>query len=284
MEFDESASGTVVITAGPSSGLTTVSAGGLSVTIAADDGSNNTNNVVLAEIPFDVNIFAPANTFYKVRYTSNSVTTTTELRTGTYILDEAQVSRGDLVEIAAVRLGFAMVYQTFTVNQLGVDGIQNENITITSAEPYPTGVDSSGVTRNSFTWDSTNHWLIADFADIPQNNLVMNKMMTESLMDNNTRQAHTIDAILHFKDAGFYRSGGIATGHFVDPLKVKVTSSTASGNNSKETYPFYDILGTSTDIYDLTDQDTPLGQNTLRPMLTADDLLAALQPEFEQLL
>ena len=177
-----------------------------------------------------------------------------------------------------------MVYQTFTVDQIASGGTQTVNININTAESYPNATDSSGVTLNSYAWDSTNNWLIANFADIPQDILVMNKIMTESMVNENARRGSTIDAILHFQDAGFYRSGGISTGQFIDPLKVKVTSSTATDADTKETYPFYDILGTSTDIYDLTDQDIPLGQNTLRPELSAADILAALRPEFEQLL
>ena len=233
IEFSESgASGTVVITAGPSSGTAYVLAGGVDITIAADDGSNNTDNVVLAEAPFSVIVNSPTTSSdMRIELPSGTITSSSTF-------DSTNLTRGDTVKYAFRHVGpqgFAMTYGTFVVENLPRDGVQTVNV-VATFQGYPRSSDnpqSEAVTAT--VGQFANSVLPIVCTNIVQDGMYMNKILCEAIGSSNL----TFDALFGLESSDFFGSEGTATYFNADSDNVQLTSTTAVSLTTEETIPYF---------------------------------------------
>ena len=210
----------------------TVNPGGLDYTIAPQSSTNNVQNIIIAELPFIVNIHVPTSGHWGIR--SNG---TTAYGSGEdlAVFDEASLDRGDTIEVAYVEPGSALFYQMYTIEDLPYDGVQE--ITITPAvESYPSLVSvPAGTVVESIVWRDTTELLELVIANVVQDGVVMNRLLTEAIGNS----METVEAILHFSSADIYGSEGSATYFRANTDRVQITTSTGVADDSEETLPYF---------------------------------------------
>ena len=259
----------------------TVNPGGLDYTIAPQSSTNNVQNIIIAESPFIVNIHFPTSGHWGIR--SNG---TTAYGSGEdpAVFDEASLDRGDTIEVAYVEPGFSMFYQTYIVEDLIYDGVQE--ITITPAvEPYPSLVSvPSETVIQSIMWNSTTELLELVIANVVQDEIVMNRLLTESINNNMA----TVVAILHFGSSDIYGSEGAITYFRANTDRVQITTSTGLADNSEETLPYFRPTNVvlQEDVEDAQrklGQGEWLGQSFQPKGLSAEEIFRRFQPALDKI-
>ena len=281
VEFSENnASGTAVITRGPSSGTTYVLAGGVDITIAADDGSNNTDNVVLAEAPFSVIVNSPTTSSdMRIELPSGTITSSSTF-------DSTNLTRGDTVKYAFRHVGpqgFAMTYGTFVVENLPRDGVQTVNV-VATFQGYPRSSDnpqSEAVTAT--VGQFANSVLPIVCTNIVQDGMYMNKILCEAIGSSNL----TFDALFGLESADFFGSEGTSTYFNADSDNVQLTSTTAVSLTTEETIPYF--LPTNDSVVDRDTRITAqyklgtgsfLGQSYKLAIISVENLVTGMTEAF----
>ena len=210
----------------------TVNPGGLDYTIAPQSSTNNVQNIIIAESPFIVNIHIPTGGHWGIRSNGTMAYGSGE---DLAVFDEASLDRGDTIEVAYVEPGSALFYQVYTIEDLPYDGVQE--ITITPAvEPYPSLVSvPAGTVVESIVWRDTTELLELVIANVVQDGVVMNRLLTEAIGNS----METVEAILHFSSADIYGSEGSATYFRANTDRVQITTSTGVADDSEETLPYF---------------------------------------------
>ena len=281
--FDNDSVGSIEFTRGPATGTATIDPGtGLTVTIAADNGTNNTDNIVLTELPFSVVVVSPGNDS-DLRLKLANGTITTDLT-----LDEAVVTRGDVIEYAYRAVGasgFAMKYGSFTVPNLPKDGTQTFTV-VATLQPYPRSQENPQTqqpTATVGTFANSIFPMVLTYA--VQNGPYMNKILCEAVGASD----ETFTALFGLQDDTWFGSDGSLTWFNANTDYYQVSSTTAVSAVTEETMPYFRPTNSSA-VDNITVRSAQfkispfqwLGQSydisPVTPAAVADEIIARMAP------
>ena len=290
ISFTSGSTGTANFTKGPSSGTLTISAGGVTFTKDADDGSNNTDNIVFAEDSFSGTIVNPtlagSTSRLEVQYLDDDGTTKIKSSTdGTDItFNDTESSRGRTLTItyteATTGGAFRVSYQEYTISlSLPKAGTFTVNVTPTSST-FDTDADvplATAYVSSSFTSNK----LVTTLSSIYQNHREIGKVILEGLAD----EAELHKAFRHFEATSLIGGDGIASPLVGDSTAFQLRSSTALTQATTEVAPY--IRPTNGDkgaqqVIDFVRGQSVLYISTINPTLTTGDIRSELSEEMDR--
>ena len=187
-------------------------------------------------------------------------------------LDQISLTADDILKVSCVKVGLAPFYASFSIS--GED--QTINVTPEIQDYSQTAAVPEGTTVTSVIFDTVTNLLDVICTNVRQEGNVMNNILTESIFGPGVNRGNeTVEAMLFFESSNIYRTVNDAI--FFNSDRVRLTSSTASTADSKETMAYFNpTTAIASDIeeklYLLTVDDDFLGQSIIRTDFTTTDL------------
>ena len=290
--FSGESSGTVRITNGPATPIQ-FQPGGVVATIDVDDGTNNTDNIILAENKFTLTFTFPEDPSGRGQVHNGRTGEIFNIITGTdrsMLVTEVSAKLGDVLTLTFNGLNSKTTIQTYTIPLTIFDGEEVSIDIIGVPEAHPgnaiTIPSSLTLTTAGITYDTVNQHLVLDCNNVVENDLIMNEFIVQSLATNTV--IHT--AMRDLGSANFV--GSHSSGTFYANTDIfKLTSATARSTSGvapfidKETVPYFEVLNAAnpseipSKLELITSLDRDLGFTRNKVLASAEDIGAVTSAE-----